>query len=306
VTQAITQHETTAADGTRLYYETSGVEDSSASTILLCDGIGCDGFVWKYLQPWLATQYKVVHSHYRGHGQSGFASDEANYTIGHIVDDLMCVLDAADVPTATLIGHSMGVQVSIEAALTAPKRVDGLALLCGSFGRPLDTFHDHSMLKLALPVVAKAVDRFNHLLKPVVRTLMPTDLGWQIAKRTEVDPKMLKREDFLPYLEHLSRMDYRIFVRILAAAAAHTTEDRLHLVEQPALVVGGEKDRFTPYWVSEVLGDRLPRATLQMVRGGTHTAPLEHQRLMEMWLGDFLATSGLSASSGDAVPAGAL
>ena len=281
-------------DGTRIFYEARGPK--GAPGILLCDGIGCDGFVWKYLQPWLAERFRVVHAHYRGHGDSG-SSKAGRYGIDAVVQDLLCVLDHAEVETATLIGHSMGVQVSIETALQAPDRVTGLALLCGSFGRPLDTFHDHALLKVALPVATRAVDRFNHLLRPVVKRLMPTDIGWTIARLTEVDGRMLKREDFIPYLEHLAKMDARIFVRMLAEAARHSTEDRLHRVHQAALIVGGEKDRFTPYWVSEVLGERLALSELHMVKGGTHTAPLEHRRLMELLLDDWFERHSLSPAA---------
>ncbi|MEZ4468186.1 MAG: hypothetical protein R3F43_28075 [bacterium] len=35
-------------DGTRLLYEIEGEGDID---LLLCDGIGCDGFIWKYLRP---------------------------------------------------------------------------------------------------------------------------------------------------------------------------------------------------------------------------------------------------------------
>ena len=38
---------------------------------VLCDGLGCDGFVWKYLQPYLQQSHRVLRWHYRGHGRSG-------------------------------------------------------------------------------------------------------------------------------------------------------------------------------------------------------------------------------------------
>ena len=55
---------TTAADGTRLFY---GVRGSGPGLVLL-DGIGCDGWAWTPIQPHLALRNRVVHVHYRGHG----------------------------------------------------------------------------------------------------------------------------------------------------------------------------------------------------------------------------------------------
>ena len=37
----------------------------------MCDGIICDGFIYKYLWDELATIASVAHFHYRGHGRSG-------------------------------------------------------------------------------------------------------------------------------------------------------------------------------------------------------------------------------------------
>ena len=41
----------------------------------LTDGIGCDGYVWKYLLPSLAKERAVVHWHYRGHGKTPLPRD---------------------------------------------------------------------------------------------------------------------------------------------------------------------------------------------------------------------------------------
>ena len=40
-------------DGTRLWYEVHGPDDAPLD-LLLADGIGCDGFVWRYLRDAIA------------------------------------------------------------------------------------------------------------------------------------------------------------------------------------------------------------------------------------------------------------
>lgn len=283
----LTEFETHAADGTRLFYEVSGAR-AGAPGALLCDGIGCDGFVWKYLRPALDPSFRVVHGHYRGHGRSGNAPDFDRYTMADNVADMLHVADEGGFGSGLVFGHSMGVQLSLEVALTAPERVTGLVLMCGSFGRPLDTFHDHTLLKLALPLAKRIVRRISPALRPVLERLMPTDIGWFLAQLSEVDGRLLKREDFIPYLEHLSRMDPEIFLHMLGEAAKHSTESRLGEVDVPVLIIGGERDKFTPFWVSEVMADRLPRAELHMLRGGTHTAPLEQIELTWLLIQDWM------------------
>src|SRR5690348_7207014 len=69
-----------ARDGTPLYYEVFGPVEGApeaALPIVLLDGVGCDGYVWKYLAPELARDRLVVHFHYRGHGRTPLPRDPA-------------------------------------------------------------------------------------------------------------------------------------------------------------------------------------------------------------------------------------
>ena len=264
--------EVVASDGTQLYYEVSGVLDGP--TVVLFDGIGCDGFVWKYLRPELEQTHRVVHPHYRGHGRSGQAPDLSRYGIDLLVEDAEQVMDAVGVESAVLMGHSMGVQVALESALTFSSRVDGLVLLCGSYGRPLDTFHDHSMMRAVLPWAQKFIKHFGTAFKPVLETLAPSEIGWRLATMTEVDGQKMRREDFIPYLRHLGQMDQTVFLHMLEQAAEHTTDGRLGDVDAPTLILGGLRDQFTPVWVSEVMHAQLPNSVLEII-DGTHAAPLE-------------------------------
>src|SRR5512147_821990 len=122
-------------DGTRLFWTETG---SGAPTIVLSDGIGCAGFVWRNLEPALARRHRVIHWNYRGHGRSATPRHAHRVTLDDCVEDLLAVLDAAGEPRAVLAGHSMGVQVSLELHRRAPERVDALLLVCGAAGHPID------------------------------------------------------------------------------------------------------------------------------------------------------------------------
>lgn len=291
-----------AWDGTELFCEVYGRPLGTAPAAYLNDGIGCDGFAWKYLGPALAERYTVVHPHYRGHGRSGKAPSLQHYRIEDLVRDIDTVMDALRLEDAVMFGHSMGVQVTLEATLTLTDRVRAAGLVCGSFGRPLDTFHDHAWLKQVVPRVLPLVQRWSRLIQPVLERVMPSELGWLIAQATEVDGRMLRREDFIPYLEHLAQMDQVVFLHMLLEASQHSTETRLDQVDCPVLVLGGEKDKFTPFWVSEVMAQRLPACELRMIRGGTHTAPLEHVALTELLVEDWLRRNDLLPDDFDRAP----
>ncbi|CAM3397286.1 alpha/beta hydrolase [Corallococcus sp. ZKHCc1 1396] len=272
-------------DGADLYFQVRG---DGAPGMVLCDGLGCDGFAWKYLLPYLARRHRVLRWHYRGHGRSSVPEDRTRIGMSYTCDDMARVMDAAGLEKAVLFGHSMGVQVALEFHRRYARRVQGLVLVCGSYGMPLDTFHDSTLLKRLFPTLRRAVERFPLHTARIVHGALTTELVVQLAIRLEMNPDLIARNDLAPYFTHLARMDPVVFVRTLDSLANHTAWDHLEHVDVPTLVVAGEKDRFTPGWLSRKMAERIPGSELLAISEGTHTAPLEVPGLVELRVERFL------------------
>jgi pimeloyl-ACP methyl ester carboxylesterase len=274
-----------APDGTRIAWSSAG---AGAPPILLTDGIGCAGFIWSRLAPALARRRRVLHWNYRGHGESMPPEDPERSTVDDCVSDLFAVLDAAGEERAVLAGHSMGVQVVLEAHRRAPGRVAGLVLVCGAPGRLLDTFHDSPVLRKALPWIRAAMDRWPAVARSAFRTLVTADVAMDYALAFEVNRALVRRDDLIPYFRDLSRVDPAVFVRLLASAAEHDATDHLPEIRVPALVVAGMRDGFTPLHLSSKMHESIPGSELLVLPGGTHVAPLEHPDLVEQRVSRFL------------------
>ncbi|NVJ25461.1 alpha/beta hydrolase [Myxococcus sp. AM011] len=286
-------------DGAELYYQVTGDGEPG---VVLCDGLGCDGFAWKYLAPYLSRHHRVLRWHYRGHGRSGIPEDRERIGMMYTCDDLQRVMDAAGMERAVLFGHSMGVQVALEFHRRYASRVQGLVLLCGSYGNPLDTFHDSTVLKKMFPTLRRVVERFPEQSARLIHAALRTELAVQLAITLEMNRERIARNDLAPYFEHLARMDPVVFVRTLDSLSEHSAWDHLLHVDVPSLVVAGERDKFTPGWLSRKMASRIPDAELVLIPDGTHTAPLEAPGLIEVRVERFLRERlGMpsTASSGD-------
>ncbi len=270
-----------APSGSPIFYEmrravrASSGGGSAAGTVVLCDGIGCDGYVWKYLRRSLAEDFDLLHWHYPGHGRTPAPRDPSRVTIEDLADDLAAVLDDADVNRAILFGHSMGVQVALETYRRHRDRVSALGLFCGAPGNPLRTFKRTTVLERLLPGMRAAVGRAPSVARRLSRIFLPTGLSYAIAAQVEINGHLLDRSDFMPYLRGLSKVDPTLFLNMLAAAGAHTATDLLPGIEVPTLIVAGDRDGFTPPELSHGMADAIPSAELITVEGGSHTAPLE-------------------------------
>ncbi|MFO0552640.1 MAG: alpha/beta hydrolase [Polyangiaceae bacterium] len=264
-------------------------------TTILCDGIACDGFIWKYLWDAIALHTPVAHFHYRGHGRSKFPVDPQRITVPDHAADLDAIRRALGDPEVVLVGHSMGCQVVLENYRLRPEKIRGLVLLCGAPGRVTHTFKGSDALAQLLPRLIDLVERHPSIARALWGGV-PPELSLRVALALgEIDAKLMEPRDLLPYLEHMVDLDLRMFLRMLKAAGDHSAEDLLPNVAVPTLVVAAERDSFTPPALAEKMAKTLPHGEL-LVAAGTHALPLEQRALVEGKVGEFLDRVAASAS----------
>ncbi len=277
-----------APDGTRLFVRTSFGERAEGTTAILCDGIACDGFIWKYLWEELPAVMPVAHWNYRGHGRSAMPADPDRVDIPALAEDLMAVREHIGNPPCVLIGHSMGCQVALEELRKHKDGVRGLVLLCGSYGRVTKTFRGVPILEVLLPKVIAAVQKNPGFVRALWERI-PSDISLKLAlKAGDLDPDHFHVEDLRPYVTHMRSLDLPLFLRMLTAAGEHSAEDLLPSIDVPVLVVAGERDTFTPLFLAEAMAKAIPKAELFVVKNGSHVAPLEQHDLVGQKIASFL------------------
>jgi pimeloyl-ACP methyl ester carboxylesterase len=129
-------------------------EGNGESIIIMVHGYSGSAEEWAWNIPPLKEKYRVIAIDLPGFGLTG--EPEADYTYEYYSLFVNDFLDALRIPSAHIMGHSMGGGVSLNLALRHPDKVKSLTLISPAFGR-----------KFPFPMHLATVPIYGeHLLKP--------------------------------------------------------------------------------------------------------------------------------------------
>ena len=108
-------------DGARIHYTRTG---GQKPPVLLLHGVQATGLTWLRTAKALEANYDVVMPDFRGHGQSSRISNSLSPNT--LVNDTIGVLQALDLATPYVVGHSMGADIAGRLAAAYPARAVAL------------------------------------------------------------------------------------------------------------------------------------------------------------------------------------
>lgn len=275
---AITRGEAPGPDGMRLRYLTCG----EGEPLVLLHGRGSGAAVFTPIFAPLAEQRRVIALDLPGWGLSDkpvFTGRSPQDALRFWMDGVLALLDHLGLDTVDLLGHSMGGFTALGLALEHPDRVRRLLLAdSGGMGRNmaldariyfwLKPERLHRWFGRDFMARVMAQDGSGH---PVPRDAA-FEFAWAVTTQPEVIPS-----------------GARAFDRWIDLSGVHLNFlDRLLKLEQPTLLLWGERDRLTPY--SDALRARklLRQARLVVFTRCGHAPfserPADFARVVNVWL----------------------
>jgi aminoacrylate hydrolase len=235
--------------GTEVFYEISG----AGPPVILVSGLAGVASYWEPNIAELARHYTVLRYDHRGTGRS--TRSEQAYSIELLADDLIGLMDALGIASASLVGHSTGGAIGQVIAARTPERIDKLVLyatwatLCPQMKLCMDL--RQTVLRAEGPA---AFHRASPLFLYPPRYVCE---AWgQISKDLEINVSNSTTPSILDArIEAVTSFDGRPYLGSIAA---------------PTLVLVAEDDILTPRLVSEELYEAIGGAELKVLSYGAH------------------------------------
>lgn len=249
-----------------VYYESAGDGDP----LLLIHSLGSSGRDWERQIPAFSARYKVIAVDLRGHGRSG--KPAGPYSIPLFAADTVGLLDALGIPSAHVLGLSLGGMVAFQLAVDWPERVRGLVIVNAAPAFRIRTFRER------LLVLQRHV---------VVRLLGMRGIGRLLGRRLFPMPEQAALRRGM--VERFAQNDSRAYREALRATTANwSVEHRLHEVRCPTLVIAAADD-YTPVSHKEAFVGKLRDGQLVVIQDSRHATPIDQPEAFNKAVLDFLA-----------------
>jgi pimeloyl-ACP methyl ester carboxylesterase len=235
--------------------------------LLLVHGLGGTRHTWRHVIDSLADTHTVIAPDLPGHGDSD--APAGDYSLGAHAAALRDLLVALGLPTATVIGHSLGGGIAMQFAYQFPDRISRLVLISsGGLGTELTP-----MLRAAtLPGAQLVVAGLAHVPHGVARRLLLPTMS--------ILPGVVAGQDADPLADGLrglgDRRQRRAFIRTARSVinwrgqTVSATRQLGLMGDLPMLVAWGSHDKTIPPYHHQAAARELPHAHLLEITGAGH------------------------------------
>ncbi|MDB2325054.1 alpha/beta hydrolase [Alphaproteobacteria bacterium] len=243
--------------GEEIHIATGGRDfDPDGDVLVLLHGSGQNHLTWILQGRYLAHRgFSVLAPDFPAHGLSqGSPLDtieaQASWVIG--------LLDSLDVAKATLVGHSQGVLVALEAAASYPDKVKSLVLIAGAMAIPVN---DH-LVSMSDTALSKAIGMMT---------------SWGHGPDAHMYDNSMPGHSFLGYGKQIMQMNNRaaLLADLNACNAYKNGEVAATSIAIPALCILAKKDKMTPLKFGKAMANAIKGAEVTVIEGAGHFLPGE-------------------------------
>jgi 3-oxoadipate enol-lactonase len=237
---------------TALHHEITGPDDTPV--LLMGGSLGTTLHMWNGQLP-LAQRLRLVRFDHRGHGASPVP--EGPYEIADLGRDVLELMDALGLASASYCGLSIGGMVGMWLGANAPERIERLVLLCTSaYMPPASRWQERARTVLEAGSV-----------EPIADTVIS---GWLTPGYAAEHPEV-----WAELREMLVGTDPEGYAACCGAIERMDLREDLSAVRASTLVISGSDDPAAPPPEQEKIAAAIANSRHEVVGPAAHVAAIE-------------------------------
>jgi pimeloyl-ACP methyl ester carboxylesterase len=263
-------------DGINLFYESAG----SGTPIIFVHEFGGSHWSWEPQLNFFARRHRCITFAARGYPPSDIPESVDAYSQAHAADDIVEVLNAADIDKAHVVGLSMGGFASLHVALRHPKRV--LSVVAAGAGYGAEKIHENYFKGVSAQVAENFEKRGAKEFAPVYAE------GASRVQFQEKDPRGWRL-----FADRLAQHDTKGAANTMRGVqmrrpSLYDLEAEFRAMQTPVLVMVGDEDDHC-LQPGLFLKRTISRSGLAVFPKTGHTLNLEEPELFNRHVAEFIA-----------------
>ncbi len=235
------------------YYEVQG----EGHPLLLISGINCDhAILWQTVKDALAQDYQVIT--YAPRGVAPSSAPDSPYSVELMADDAAALLTKLKIPSAHILGYSMGGMIAQSLAISHPDKVDNLILAATT---AKISALNRIVCEGCKKILARGVPR-----EEAGAVMLP----WFFSNSFLSMFLEGKLNGPIPKLDPIMPQSASGLFHQFEALATFDRRESLGSINVPTLIIAGEKDLLMPIEDAQELASLIPDARLVAIPHAGH------------------------------------
>jgi non-heme chloroperoxidase len=240
-------------------------------------GLVCSNHHWQYQTDYFDQQgYQILIHDYRGHFQSTGKEHLDKITFKRMTKDVADLCHYLGIEKATMLGHSMGVNICLQLAKDYPALVSNMVLISGTFMPVKDVMFDSNIMEFVMPIVLAGKDKFPNAFNKIFESGGMNPVIRAIIHSAGFNKKRVPKEFIEIYLNRVSQLGLDIFLKLFDEMTKQNITSSLDRMQIPALVIGGHKDGVIPNHLQRTLAALLPQSQTYFLEAGSHVPQADY------------------------------
>ncbi len=257
------------------YYKNFNSFDATKETIIFNYGLVCSHEHFKHQIEFFSKTHNILAHNYRGHFNSESEVDFKDVNFENICSDIRQIYSKENLTQAHHIGHSMGVNVSLEFSKNYPHLVKSLTLIAGTAQPVFGTMFNSNIVEHLNPILKIIFNKYPNAVNNFWKHTKHNPLIKRIIHQGGFNIDTVSQEFINIYLEKINELGPHLFLRLLEEMNSHEALSFISQIKHKTLIIGGDNDKVIPNYNQRILHEKIQYSELFILRNGSHVPQID-------------------------------